>query len=214
MSTLKELMSCACRLFAVHPQKCLTFCCVSTHRDTLSDPWASTQRLFVNKTQHHAEGERQTGTITFLWKVPSKAATMIVFPKLAISSQNSTVSGNYKNVKKYFVFRFSGRPPGTQMCKDKVSVTHTVPLNQNFSQVHNNTRCVLPGGEMFQPKQYRVHILTNCPSSTPMTQAFSARALTSPRLWAGTASIVLLKDGQDKGEIIGDKCFTHYFLLL
>lgn len=32
--------------------------------------------------------------LTFLWKVPSKAATMIVFPKLAISSQNSTASGN------------------------------------------------------------------------------------------------------------------------
>lgn len=32
--------------------------------------------------------------ITFLWKVASRAATMILFPKLAISSQNSTVSGN------------------------------------------------------------------------------------------------------------------------
>ena len=31
---------------------------------------------------------------TFLWKVPSSAATMIVFPSFAISSQNSTMSGN------------------------------------------------------------------------------------------------------------------------
>lgn len=31
---------------------------------------------------------------TFLWKVPSRAATMMVFPALAIISQNSTMSGN------------------------------------------------------------------------------------------------------------------------
>lgn len=38
-----------------------------------------------------AEGEE----ITFLWKVPSRAATITVFPALAIASQNSTMSGNY-----------------------------------------------------------------------------------------------------------------------
>ena len=31
---------------------------------------------------------------TFLWKVPSRAATMTVFPALAIISQKSTMSGN------------------------------------------------------------------------------------------------------------------------
>lgn len=40
-----------------------------------------------------------TQILTFPWKVPSKAATMTVFPKLAISSQNSTVSGNYSDTK-------------------------------------------------------------------------------------------------------------------
>lgn len=43
--------------------------------------------------QRHTDMTRQI--LTFRWKVPSKAATMTVFPKLAISSQNSTVSGNY-----------------------------------------------------------------------------------------------------------------------
>ncbi len=31
---------------------------------------------------------------TFLWKVPSKAATITILPALAMSSQNSTISGN------------------------------------------------------------------------------------------------------------------------
>ena len=37
----------------------------------------------------------QTGILTFLWNVPSSAATMTVLPELAISSQNSTRSGNW-----------------------------------------------------------------------------------------------------------------------
>lgn len=53
----------------------------------------------LNVCQQHTDMWKQTQILTFLWKVPSKAATMIVFPKLAISSQNSTVSGNYNNTK-------------------------------------------------------------------------------------------------------------------
>lgn len=34
--------------------------------------------------------------LTFLWKVPSSAATITVFPALAIVSLNSTMSGNWK----------------------------------------------------------------------------------------------------------------------
>lgn len=49
----------------------------------------------VSVCQHYTVMTRQTRILTFRWKVPSKAATMTVFPKLAISSQNSTVSGNY-----------------------------------------------------------------------------------------------------------------------
>lgn len=39
-------------------------------------------------------------THTFLWYVPSSDATTTVLPKLAISSQNSTVSGNWLRKKK------------------------------------------------------------------------------------------------------------------
>ncbi len=53
----------------------------------------------VSGWHHHTKMWRQTRILTFLWKVPSKAAIMTVFPKLAISSQNSTVSGNYNNTK-------------------------------------------------------------------------------------------------------------------
>lgn len=35
-----------------------------------------------------------TGRLTFLWKVPSRAATITVFPELAMASLNSTMSGN------------------------------------------------------------------------------------------------------------------------
>lgn len=35
-------------------------------------------------------------TPTFLWKVPSSAATITVFPALAMVSLNSTMSGNWK----------------------------------------------------------------------------------------------------------------------
>lgn len=42
-------------------------------------------------------------------------------------------------------------------------------------------------------------ILTNCPSSIPMTQARNARGRTSSRRLAGTAAIVFLKmDGREK----------------
>ena len=34
--------------------------------------------------------------VTFRWKVPSNAATMTTFPRPAISSENSTMSGNLK----------------------------------------------------------------------------------------------------------------------
>jgi hypothetical protein len=36
--------------------------------------------------------------LTCLWKVPSNAATMTIFPIFAISSQNSTMSGNCGDV--------------------------------------------------------------------------------------------------------------------
>lgn len=35
------------------------------------------------------------GRLTFLWKVPSKAATITVLPSLAMVSLNSTMSGNW-----------------------------------------------------------------------------------------------------------------------
>ena len=38
---------------------------------------------------------------TFLWNVPSSAATITVFPEFAISSQNSTKSGNYIHIYIY-----------------------------------------------------------------------------------------------------------------
>lgn len=45
-----------------------------------------------------------------------------------------------------------------------------------------------------------MYILTNCPSSIPMTQACNASDCTSPRRLAGTAAIVYLKNGQDRAE--------------
>lgn len=41
----------------------------------------------------------QNDCFTFLWKVPSRAATMTVFPALAIVSQNSTMSGNWRGYR-------------------------------------------------------------------------------------------------------------------
>ena len=41
---------------------------------------------------HHCVGNT---FFTWRWNVPSSAATIIVFPLLANSSQNSTISGNY-----------------------------------------------------------------------------------------------------------------------
>lgn len=47
--------------------------------------------------------------------------------------------------------------------------------------------------------------LTNCPSSIPITQARSAKGRTSLRQFAGTASIVLLKDVPERRNLTSDR---------
>lgn len=47
--------------------------------------------------------------------------------------------------------------------------------------------------------------LTNCPSSIPITQALSAKGRTSLRQFAGTASIVLLKDVPERRNLTSDR---------
>lgn len=46
-----------------------------------------------------------------------------------------------------------------------------------------------------------INRLTNCPSSIPITQARSAKGRTSLRQFAGTASIVLLKDVPERRNL-------------
>lgn len=87
MSSLYALLIKSLKMCLVlHILLCLQWCSICP---------CSILSIKLTVCQCHTNIWRQN-TVTFLWKVPSKAATMITFPKLAISSQNSTVSGNYE----------------------------------------------------------------------------------------------------------------------
>ena len=108
---------------------------------------------------------------TFLWKVPSSAATMIVFPSFAMSSQNSTMSGNWEERNRWDV---------------------TEPKEQAF-------------------------VLTNCPSSIPMTPYFFAVFLIEVRSLVEVAAVNCLnveRGGEGRGGEVVCTMRSEYLVII
>lgn len=195
MSTMKSLSKCcSCRLFsAASKMRSLfrTFCRVYTHNDALSAPSACTHCVFVDmNNRHHSDSDVHWQThrySPFSGRFHPRQLQWPSFPNWPSLHKTPQYLETTATQRKH---TFSGcrrlqpdRNPDVTMC---------LLLNLRQQNCKEIWHFGLPRGEQSLFKLKIKHLLTNCPSSIPMTQAFSARDLTSSRQAAGTASIVFL----------------------